>query len=181
LFHAIGLHDEVLHVPLLIHAPGVAPATIDAPVSLIDVAPTLLELAGAAPLEEVQGVSLVPLLGGGEPPDRPLLSQDCPPAGRNADGTRLVVTHSALIGARFKLIRVVGEDEASDALYDVLADPGETRDLAKDPRCAGALAAARSSLEHVLGAMQGAADRAKAKQESAIPNAGLDDDLHRLG
>jgi len=181
LFHANGLHDEVLHVPLLVRVPGIAPATIDAPVSLIDLAPTLLELTGAAPLDEAQGVSLVPLLRGGEPPDRVLLSQDCPPAGKSANGARVEVTHSALIGSRFKLIRIVGEDATTDALYDLLADPGETHDLAKDPHFAGALASARSSLEHLLGAMQKAADRAKARQESAAPNAGLDDDLHRLG
>lgn len=181
LFHAAGLHDEVLHVPLLIRVPGVAPALVDAPVSLIDLAPTLLELTGAAPLEDVQGVSLVPLLHGGEPPDRLLLAQDCPAARIAADGTRVAVTHSALIGARFKLIRTVGEDEAIDALYDVLADPRETRDLAKLPEYTDALAAARSSLDHMLSAMQQAADRARARQESAAPNAGLDDDLHRLG
>ena len=69
--------------------PGLAPATIDAPVRLIDLAPTLLELTGAAPLDAVQGVSLVPLLRGGEPPDRVLLSQDCPPAGKNGTGARV--------------------------------------------------------------------------------------------
>jgi len=181
LFHANGLHNEVLHVPLLMRVPGLAPATIDAPVSLIDLAPTLLELTGAAPLDAVQGVSLVPLLRGGEPPDRVLLSQDCPPIGKSANGTRVEITHSALIGSRFKLIRIVGEDESTDSLYDLVADPGETHDLAKDPLYTGALASARSSLEHLLGAMQQAADRAKALQESAAPNAGLDDDLHRLG
>ena len=181
LFHANGLHNEVLHVPLLMRVPGLAPATIDAPVSLIDLAPTLLELTGAAPLDAVQGVSLVPLLRGGEPPDRVLLSQDCPPIGKSANGTRVEITHSALIGSRFKLIRIVGEDESTDSLYDLVADPGETHDLAKDPLYTGALASARSSFEHLLGAMQQAADRAKALQESAAPNAGLDDDLHRLG
>jgi len=43
--HAWTLHEEVLRVPLLLHAPGTIPPAIDTqPVSLVDIAPTLADL-----------------------------------------------------------------------------------------------------------------------------------------
>ena len=44
--HGHALWDEVLHVPLLIKAPGQAARRISDPVSLVDVAPTILQLLG---------------------------------------------------------------------------------------------------------------------------------------
>ena len=181
LFHSIGLHEEVLHVPLLIHVPDVKPAQVDVPVSLIDLAPTLLELAGAEPLRDVQGASLVPLLHGGEMEERLLLSQDCPPAGQDDKGNRIEVTHSALIAERWKLVRHIGAGGPVDELYDLLADPREEHDVAADPANAGARAAARASLERMLGALQRSAERARANREAATISESLNDDLHQLG
>jgi len=45
LTHGVFLYQATLHVPLLLAAPGLAPSVVDAPVDLIDVAPTLLALA----------------------------------------------------------------------------------------------------------------------------------------
>jgi arylsulfatase A-like enzyme len=157
-------------------------------VSLIDLAPTRLELAGAEPLREIQGTSLVPLLSGGELPERLLLSQDCPPAGKDKDGKRVEITHSALIGNRWKLVRQMvpsGDPIAppipKDELYDLLADPLEMHDVAGDPANSGALAAARASLERTLAAIQKEAERARAKRADAAMTESLNDDLHQLG
>lgn len=50
------LHDEVLHVPLVFHAPGrLAAARVATAVSLVDVVPSVLALCGLAPGEEVDG------------------------------------------------------------------------------------------------------------------------------
>ncbi len=62
--HGDSLWDTELHVPLIVKAPGVAPHSVAEPVALLDVLPTLLELAGAAPLAEAAGRSLVPALRG---------------------------------------------------------------------------------------------------------------------
>jgi hypothetical protein len=45
--HGPSLYEEVVHVPLLVRAPGVAPGRRSDTVSLLDVAPTLRALAGA--------------------------------------------------------------------------------------------------------------------------------------
>lgn len=58
--HGRTLYQEVLRVPLVIAAPGLlAPAEVKAPVSLLDLAPTLLDLLGLAPLPGQHGTSLV--------------------------------------------------------------------------------------------------------------------------
>jgi arylsulfatase A-like enzyme len=175
LFHATGLNDEVLHVPFLLHAPGLEPATIDAPVGLIDVAPTLLELADLAPLAppaDVQGRSLVPLLRGGEASPRALLSQDCPPDG---------LTHSAIVIGRFKYVRLAGEP-GREHLWDLVDDPLEQQDLAADPDHASDLAQARAALDRKLAETRAAAERAATRApQDAATDADLAAELRRLG
>lgn len=206
LFHTVGLHDEVLHVPLLLRVPGVAPAVIDRPVSLVDLAPTLLELAGAAPLPEIQGQSLVPLLHGGDLPDAPLLSQD------GVSGGPL---HSALTFGRFRYLRImkpvgdaaatrapaaviatdtdesdvaapaahdIAQELAAEHLYDVVADPGELHDLVGDPAHATTLAQARVALDRKLAQIALAAEAAATRRKQRIEaNPDLSDELRALG
>jgi len=60
------LYEEVARVPLLVYVPGVKAKRSDALVTLPDIMPTLLELAGISIPERVQARSLVPLLEGRE-------------------------------------------------------------------------------------------------------------------
>jgi arylsulfatase A-like enzyme len=72
--HGLGFHQEQLHVPLVFRGPGIpAGLRVTAPASLVDVAPTLLDLVALPPLPEAQGESLAAAFRG-EPlrPDRPL-------------------------------------------------------------------------------------------------------------
>ena len=69
--HEQTLQREVLHIPLLVAAPGIGARTVETAVGLADVVPTVLELAGLAPARELDGRSLVPLLRGGAGPERP--------------------------------------------------------------------------------------------------------------
>jgi arylsulfatase A-like enzyme len=59
--HGRTLHQEVLRVPLVIAAPGLlAPAQVTTPTSLLDVAPTVLDLLDLAATPEHRGISLRP-------------------------------------------------------------------------------------------------------------------------
>ena len=80
------LFEEALHVPLVVAAPGLAHpgAVVSAPVELLDVYPTIVELAGLEAPSGLDGQSLVPLL---ENPDG---------AGR---GSRRLVPPRAAAGA----------------------------------------------------------------------------------
>lgn len=64
------------HVPMVFHIPGKEPRTIDETVRLIDVAPTLAELAGIAPAPNWEGRSFAPwILARETPAHRPLYAE----------------------------------------------------------------------------------------------------------
>ena len=73
--HGHSLYEELLRVPLLVRAPGVAPRRVSEAVSLADLAPTVLELMGLAPPASFQGRSLVPLLRGSVLPPAPIFAE----------------------------------------------------------------------------------------------------------
>lgn len=74
--HGHALHEELLRVPLVLRGPGVpAGQRVEAQVSLVDLAPTLLELLGLdAPAQDFDGTDLGPWLGGQRRSDRPALA-----------------------------------------------------------------------------------------------------------
>ena len=61
-------YEETIAVPLMVRGPGVPIGRVDQPVLNIDLAPTLLELAGVAIPDSVDGRSLAPFLRGQPPP-----------------------------------------------------------------------------------------------------------------
>ena len=62
-------------IPLIIDYPGAAPGKIDTPVSLIDLPATLIDIAGAVPVRELDGRSLMPALHGGTLETVPVISE----------------------------------------------------------------------------------------------------------
>jgi len=68
--HGATLFDEIVHVPLILSAPGtIEPGVVRTQVRSIDLMPTLLDLAGL-PARETDGESLLPLMDGREQGDR---------------------------------------------------------------------------------------------------------------
>lgn len=117
--HVVHLHDELLHVPLMIKLPRGHAAARDLARSsrdlarLIDVVPTLLEVLGLPPLPGAEGESLL------QSRERVLFAQTSAP---EAPRTLLL-----LRDLRTKLIYDVAAD--SFTMYDLAADPGETTDI----------------------------------------------------
>jgi arylsulfatase A-like enzyme len=139
------------------------------PADQIDLAPTLLELAGVAAPPELPGASLLPVIGGGEAPPRESLAWLRHPAFDVAairDGDWKWLRHDGALRA--------ATGEPAEALYDLAADPGERRNLLEsepDRRRALALRAkeARARL----------ARRASAGEVEIDPE--LDEELRALG
>jgi hypothetical protein len=72
-FHARSLYNAVVRVPLVMRVPGTAARRVATPVSLVDVMPTLLDLAGVLGPTGMNGRTLVPALHGHAAPARPVL------------------------------------------------------------------------------------------------------------
>lgn len=71
--HGATLYDEIVHLPLVLSAPGrLDPGVVPTQVRSVDLVPTLLDLAGL-PAREVDGASLVPVIQGDETEHRPAL------------------------------------------------------------------------------------------------------------
>lgn len=122
--HGIFVYQATLHVPLLAVGPGVLPArVVNEPVGLVDVAPTVLDAFGLAPLHDVDGRSLWPVMTGtGPAPQRDLYAESFVP--RYDFGWSEL---RALRSGRHKVISAPRPE-----LYALDADPGETHDLARE-------------------------------------------------
>ncbi len=77
-FHSKTLYNELTHVPLLICAPDTEPQKVDQPVALLDIFPTMLNLAGLQSPAHFEGRSLVPLIDGQPLPEEPVFSEVLP-------------------------------------------------------------------------------------------------------
>lgn len=60
--HSIKPYQEVIHVPLLIRSPGQTGKTINLNVSLLDLAPTILDIYGLTPPQQFKGSNLWELI-----------------------------------------------------------------------------------------------------------------------
>jgi len=120
--HGGRLHEDLLRVPLVLRAPGMLPMpqSISEPVSSIDLAPTLLQLAGASNLPASPGLSLVALIRGAIPGQRTLWSEE------RANGRSLLALHQGI----WKLLR----ERGSEQLFDLGSDPKEEHALPEVPR-----------------------------------------------
>jgi choline-sulfatase len=128
LWYKMSFFEPSARVPLLIHLPGQAAARVADPVSLLDLAPTLLQLAGIperSKIEaELEGESLFELLGDHPSPRRaPVMAEYL------AEG----VTAPAVMLRKgpFKFVACAGDPEQ---LYDLSRDPNELINLAAVPR-----------------------------------------------
>jgi len=123
LSHLYTLYDELLRIPLLISAPGQAAGVAKAPVSNLDVMPTLLDLAGIAAPPGMRGMDLLPPA---DIPQRPLSAEV------HGWDTRGISRYSVRVGSQ-TLIRTMSglpfepkpPPEGFYERYDFVKDAGE--------------------------------------------------------
>ena len=117
-----SLYDEVLQVPLILAGPGIsAGESVDRQVALQDLAPTLVEIAGAAALPEAEGRSLVPALHGQALEERPIFAESLYRVPQDLKSIR-----------RDGLKLIYNVDDNQIELYDLKIDPGEQQNLAAE-------------------------------------------------
>ncbi|MBI2422452.1 MAG: sulfatase [Candidatus Hydrogenedentes bacterium] len=132
--HGQSLYDELVHVPLLITGPGIPAGRTGAPVSAVDLTPTLADFVAAAPEPGWKGVSQrAAIEGRAALAPRPVFMQGT----SNKAWPHPV---QAVVDGGFKLMREL--DTGAVRLYDLAADPGETADRsAAEPERVAAMAA----------------------------------------
>ena len=141
-------YEPAIRVPLLVrYPPAIAAGSVREQMVLnIDLAPTLLELAGVKPVVPMHGQSFVPLL------------RDAQATGRSSflaeyfveKVGRRVPTWQAIRTPRWKYIRYTSETKSFDELYDLQADPVEEHNLVAEPSAAAQLASLRRELERLV-------------------------------
>jgi arylsulfatase A-like enzyme len=138
-------YGDSARVPLLIRGPGFERGRSDAVVANIDLAPTFLELAGAEPMLEPDGASLVPLLRGG----RADLGRDLVLENLEEGVSEKYAPYRAL-RTKFWLYVDYDAEEQGVELYDLRSDPDNLTNLASELRYDGA----RERLARRLAAMR---------------------------
>ncbi|MBA3304070.1 MAG: sulfatase [Acidimicrobiia bacterium] len=117
--HRLYLYDELIRVPLVVRYPALFPAgsRVEHPVEVGDVFPTILQLSGASATSDVS-YSLVP---SPERPKRPFtISENTAPKALNEMEMKALRTETT---------KLIWRSDQSHELYDLEADPGETRNL----------------------------------------------------
>ncbi len=123
--HGQSLYNEQVRVPLLIVGPGLPPRKVTTPVSLIDVTPTVLELAGVEPSPpEPRGSSLLKFAAQATAEHHPVVMEML------ADSTHSA--RNALVEWPWKLH--YSRDFGRFKLYDISKDPAEEVDRVESAR-----------------------------------------------
>jgi arylsulfatase A-like enzyme len=161
------LHDRGTGVMMIVRGPGFSGGkVIDAPVTHLDVFPTLCELTGVEPPEWLQGRSLMPLVRGeigrlheatfaettyhaAYEPQRSVRTERWKYIRRFDDYPHPVLANCD-DGESKEVLVAAGWGERivpRERLYDLLLDPGEGNNLVADESCAAVLAEMRGRLE----------------------------------
>jgi arylsulfatase A-like enzyme len=152
--HGHSLRDNLLLVPLVIDDPTreFAVTEVSAQVRTLDLLPTIAELLGIDVGREIAGRSLLPLLNGEDAADRIAMSAD-----NRRGAARLGIRNGrykyiATIGPPRTAVETSGPPVPAVQLYDLDADPHETKNLARTrPRLRKRLAASVTKWWNGLG------------------------------
>ena len=123
--HSVFLWESLIHVPLLLKVPGIAPATVDEVVSLVDVAPTLARtMAPNADTTGYQGEDLLSYLVPGKPQRRlPLVLMST---------LKEVPVRLGIIDAGSPWKLVLPLEGAVPELYDIRTQDPDALDVSRD-------------------------------------------------
>ena len=146
--HGYFLYDSTIRIPWVLRAPGRAPARVSHQVRLVDVLPTMADMAGqgalmapGGPLDGIDGVSLVPVLDRGQVPRLDAYAETLLP--------RHQFNWSALSALRTDTAKFI--EAPRQELYDLATDAAETTNVA------AARPDVASGMKRTLGALVGAA------------------------
>lgn len=115
------LWERSTKVPMIFAGPGIVSGLCEQPVELLDIYPTLADLAGLRPPEGVEGISLRPYL------DDPQKFKDTP---------AITVHNPGNFGVRDQEFRLIRYGDGSEELYHLSEDPHEFNNVIDESRFA---------------------------------------------
>ena len=139
-FHGQRLRDDQIHVPLIVAVPHGAALRVNDPVSLVSIAPTILELLQLPIPSTMRSGSLAPALRNVALTPPPVLSELFRGSGTARDSVALITNDHKLIW---------DIDDNNYELFDGRNDPGELHDLGANVP-APLIAALRSAMDAQL-------------------------------
>jgi arylsulfatase A-like enzyme len=161
------LHDRGIGVMMIMRGPGFTGGkVVDAPVTHLDVYPTVCEMAGVERPEWLQGSSLMPLVRGevkslheatfaettyhaAYEPQRSVRTERWKYIRRFDDYPQTILANCDDGGSKEVLVAAGWGDRvvAREQLFDLVLDPAEGNNLVEDPNCAGVLEELRGRLD----------------------------------
>lgn len=143
------LHEQVTRVPLIIASPGINPGRTSSLVQLIDIFPTLCELAVVPVPESVEGVSLVPVLND-------------PAKVVNREVYSFNGDHLALRSDRWSYMRYA---DGTEELYDMQTDSNQFTNLVKNSTHVETVVDLRQRMDRWIAEVKGNADKRLREKE----------------
>ena len=118
-----SMYEETTRVPLLLRLPGRIPAgqVVQTQSGSCDIRPTILDYLGIGSPSRTHGVSLRGYINGAEEPSRPMFAE----RERGAENFQRLI--------RTEEWKYVYSSDGRSQLYHLAQDPGETKNLARDP------------------------------------------------
>lgn len=141
------MHEPSIRVPLIFwHPKSIQPGLQPARMALdLDIAPTMLEMAGIAAPAGMQGKSLMPFFRGADPPG---WRKDWFYEYFEYPDYERVPPHHGIRTERYKLIHYYLKPEAFE-LYDLQQDPGERNNLYGDAKYAALVSQLRARMDEL--------------------------------
>jgi arylsulfatase A-like enzyme len=173
-------YEPATHLPLMMRGPGIQPGTATGELAAnIDIAPTILELAGATPDKSIDGRSLVPFMrdpalrtrrpilfesfvetadveangqpGSGE--EAPIPGPAARPntrAASNGATASIVAPPKDYVGIRLGPYKYIEWPSGEKELYDINKDPNELNNVIRDPNLSPIRAFLRAQLTELV-------------------------------
>jgi N-acetylglucosamine-6-sulfatase len=171
-------YEPATHMPLLMRGPGIQPGTATGELaSQIDIAPTILELAGASADKSIDGRSLVPFMrdpalrtrrpllfesfvetadvqangqpGGGEEAPAPAARRSTA-SERGGATASIVAPPKDYAGIRLGPYKYIEWPSGEKELYDINKDPNELNNVVRDPNLSPIRAFLRAQLTELV-------------------------------
>jgi arylsulfatase A-like enzyme len=131
--HGLQLYEELIHVPLIIIGPNLPSKNVDIPVSLINLAPTILDLIGIESPPDFLGHSLIQTINSDKQIWNMCFSEEGQknkkePILLEKGKIKLNLNHKK-VSIRGKKWKYIFNEQGKDELYNLIEDPGEKNNL----------------------------------------------------